>query len=695
MTAQRPAAPAPSTQDLEAFLQRFFGQGNDAWPDMDPDPGKGDRARPFVDLLRSGSDIPIVLPRYQQAQDRFAIYVIARDDAHATLVGNIITAFAGATYLSGAGVHPCILDSNDPIEAAVQEFAGTATTTFRLETHPNRRFRQRLTDVALLMQHTLAHRPPRLWRAVKPTGRLLAEFDAALAAGGQAASQAVLDQLVGQGGITAGNLAHLHIKRLTRLGLDRELLDYPGLGDVLRQDPPAPVKAAVLDAVFSCDVQEPLSRGDLPDAQQALHDRGFLALAPFENDMESYSADALVVLLLAAVTRGALHSSQRILATIEHTGSRDVLPPVLREAATTLLRPQNAPQSNPTLEAAGTPVDSPKPSTPPSLLQDTDPAAVEPVPASWADLFNAIADGYTGLNAILEAEVWTAWPSPASDDRAVAALLEELHDEGQRKVWRCVGAFIESVGYDQPAPLSARALITCALAYDWLGPGDLLAVQALTEIVLRSSPSAVVYGQLLGELADTCERWVAPERAAIALDFADRLILEACPDPDARDSLALALLLPLSVHQGRLDVADIAMARRLSLELGIELEWHEQPDEDLAQDTDASLQKAAGRSVLLYSLDQRVLDRVSEGLQQLAPGVKVACAHDSVGSPTLRQKARQADVVVVATRCAKHAATGFITQHAKATVIDYADGSGSASLMRAAVHGLLRSMQRD
>ncbi len=106
MTAQGPAAPAPSTQDLEAFLQRFFGRGNDAWPNMDPDPGKGDRARPFVDLLRSGSDIPIVLPRYQQAQDLFAIYVIARDDAHATLVGNIITAFAGATYLSGAACTP-------------------------------------------------------------------------------------------------------------------------------------------------------------------------------------------------------------------------------------------------------------------------------------------------------------------------------------------------------------------------------------------------------------------------------------------------------------------------------------------------------------------------------------------------------------------------------------------------------------
>ncbi|MEU6578172.1 protein DpdD [Streptomyces sp. NPDC046805] len=691
MIAARQAAPVWTTQDLEAFLLRFFGPGNDAWPDMDPDPRKGERVRPFVDLLRSGSDIPVMLPRYQQAQDRFAIYVIARDEAHAALIGNVITAFAGPTYLIGSGVRPSTLDANDPVEAAVQDFAG-AETTFRLETHPHRRYRQRLTDVALLMQHTLAHRPPRLWRATKPTGRLLAEFDAALAAGGQAASQAALDQLAGQGGITAANLAHLHIKRLSRLGLDQELLDYPGLSDVLRQDPPTPVKAAVLNAAFTCDLQDPLDRGDLSAAQHALRDRGFLALAPFEDSAESYSIEALLVLLLAAVTREDPQSTQYILTTIERTASHDALPPVLREAAAALAGPQSPPQQEAPTHQTGTLANTPEPSPSSSAAQAAEPATTEQVLASWPELIRAIADGYTGLTSILEQEVWTAWPSPALDDRDIAALLEGLHDEGQAKIWRCVGAFIESVGYDQPAPLSARALITCALAYDWLGPGDLLAVQALTEIVLRSGPSAAVYGQLLGELADTCERWVAPERAAIALDFADRLVMEAHPDPDARESFALAMLLPLSVHQGRLDPADLAMARRLSVELGIELDWHDQPGEGQAQDTATGLRDAAGRNLLLYSLDQRVLDRVGEALQQLAPGVKVAVAHDSVGSPQLRQKARQADVVVLATRCAKHAATGFITQHAKAAVIDYADGSGSASLLRAAVHGLLRSV---
>lgn len=689
MTATRQGAHVRTTKDLRTFLERFFGPGNDAWPGMDPDPRKGDRVRPFVDLLYSGSDIPVVLPRYRQAEDRFAIYVITRDEAHATCVGNLITAFAGPTYLLGADVRPCTLDGNDPIEAAVQDFAGTGTT-FRLETHPNRRFRQKLTDVALLMQHTLAGRPPRLWRTTKPTGRLLAEFDAALAAGGQAASQGVLDQLVAQGGITAANLAHLHIKRLSRLGLNQELIEFPGLGDVLRQDPPTPVKEAVLNASFSCDLQEPLERGDLTGAQRALRDRGFLALAPFEAAATFYSVEALTVLLLAAVTREDTVSTQHVLTAIDDTASRKDLPTVLREATAAFADVHIAPQQ-PIHTPADIPTHNQEPSAAVPPVQAAEPT--ETAPTSWPELIRAVADGYTGLTNILVQEVWTAWPSPSLDDRDIADLLEGLHDTGQARIWRCVGAFIESVGYDQPAPLSARALITCALAYDWLGPGDLLALQALTEIVLRSSPSATTYRQLLDEIADTCDRWVAPERAAIALDFADRLVMEAHPAPDAREAFAWALLLPLNVHQDRLDPADWAMARRLSSELGITLDWHTQPREGHAQDTEAGLRDAAGRNVLLYSLDERVLDRVGEALQQLEPGIKVSLAHDSVGSPQLRQKARQADVVVLATRCAKHAATGFITQHAKTAVIDYADGSGSASLLRAAVHCLVRSVQ--
>ena len=93
--------------------------------------------------------------------------------------------------------------------------------------------------------------------------------------------------------------------------------------------------------------------------------------------------------------------------------------------------------------------------------------------------------------------------------------------------------------------------------------------------------------------------------------------------------------------------------------------------------------------MLLYSLDEGVLERTKTLLGEIAPNADVRLSHDKVGSQSLKQQARGAEVIVMATRCAKHAATGFIRQHASGTsVVAEADGSGSASLLRAAIAAL-------
>jgi len=173
----------------------------------------------------------------------------------------------------------------------------------------------------------------------------------------------------------------------------------------------------------------------------------------------------------------------------------------------------------------------------------------------------------------------------------------------------------------------------------------------------------------------------------VALDFADRLVLAACPDESARMNLALALIEPLHRRQGRLEDSDLAFARQLSEELDIPLEWHVPADQS---EEGMPFGAIPEMTVLLYSLDQAVLDRTAAKLKAIAPALKVAISHDKVATDSLKQKARTADVVTLATRCAKHAATGFITENARSAVITYADGSGSASLLRAAVSGLLR-----
>lgn len=87
---------------------------------------------------------------------------------------------------------------------------------------------------------------------------------------------------------------------------------------------------------------------------------------------------------------------------------------------------------------------------------------------------------------------------------------------------------------------------------------------------------------------------------------------------------------------------------------------------------------------LLYSLDEAVLRRVATAVGTLYPEARVTRSSDKVGSPRLRDLAAAADLVVLATQCAAHSATGFIVDHLRpdATLI-YPNGAGSASMLRA------------
>lgn len=681
------SAPERTRDQVEAFLRRFFGPGNDAWPGMDPDYTWKDRTSPFVDMVRHAVDAPVVLPRINNDRDLFAMYVIARDPADAAKTADLITAFAGPTYSSAdRGVRPADLDPDDPVDKAVLDFAGPGVT-FTLRTGMHRKHRTSLVDALLLMQRAVAKRPPRLWHVAKPVGRLLAEFEAALAAGGEAASRDLLEHLSVEGGISATNLAYLEIKRLSRLGRSDELLALPRLADVVRQDPPAPVQEAILGAVYSTALEEPLSRGDLLAARVALVASGRYVPHLMYGDVRSLAPEGLTVLLLAATVREDISVLERLVAAARESAKTDAVPQLVWNAAIGVLRsePGPEPEVEPQREQPDEDRGAHQPPKPPADI-----ATLTTAIGSWPDLITAIADGRPNGYALLDQHAWASWASPAIDDRAIAGVLDNLGSLPAERVWRVVGAFIDAVGYAAPAGATAHAFIRNALAFDRFSPGDLTALQALTEITLRNAPEARIYVELLDDIRSECDRWVAPERAPVALDFVDCLVLAACPDPAARDNLAYSLLGPLWRHNARLQEADLAFARRLSRELDLEFVWPEPADEPEQR---TPLTALPSLNVLLYSLDEAVLARSADELRRLVPTAKVVTSHDQVGGPQLRQKAQRADLIVLATRCAKHAATGFISQQAGSALIEYADGSGSASLLRAAVAGMRRKAE--
>lgn len=668
-------------EQSEEFMTRFFGPGNGVWPNLDPNYRHGHRTLPFVQAFRRGDDAPIVLPRtYPSGDRRFVMYVIARDTVDAAKTADLIRAFAGPTYIAYNplwGLRPAELDTDDPVEKAILDHFGPAVT-FRLTTGKTPQHRTNLAEALQLMQRTVANRPQRLWRPAKPMGRLLAEFDASLSAGGESASLDVLQQLAASGGITATNLANLHIKRLDRLGRSNDVLGFPGLHDIVRQNPPAPVKEAILNAIYSVALETPLSENDLDSAKKSLIDAGTVIPDLLSSDVSGVGSQAMTVLLLAARIRDDVTVVRQLAAALQRTGRLGDLPSLVWDHVAELLEAD---------EPAGTSVGLPlKPHA--DFVEssvETTPKAADVLVESWGDLLTALAQGRAEGQAILEGRAWVDWLSPAAEDAVLAEFLDNLPDQEADRVWSAVGAFIDAVGYQAPAGQTAHAFIRNALTFDRFGPGDLAVLQALMEIALRAAPSEAEYRELLEEIGSERSRWVAAERAAIALDFVDLLFLAACPSDDARSNLAYALLEPLWLHQQRLDTADLAFAQRLSQELSIEFAWETPAEGEAEEESSADI---PALTLLLYSLDEAVLARCQEEVKRLAPAVKVITASDHVGSPQLRQKARTADAIVLATRCAKHAATGFIDQNAETEHIGYANGSGSASLLRAAVDTL-------
>ncbi|MEV4364407.1 protein DpdD [Nonomuraea sp. NPDC049625] len=661
---------------LELLLTRFFGEGNDVvlWPGV---------AEEYKRLARSGDASCIQLPRYVRRNDDFSMYVIAESSAHANQVGELISAFVGRTYSTNGEVLPASLDPQDPIDAAVLDFAWPHGT-FIIRTTSHKGHRQNLRTALQLMHLTVNARPLRSWHVARPLGRLLAEFDGVLAAGGAASSKAVLDLIAAQGGITATNLAHLRIKRLDRLGQSEEMLSLEGLANVLRQDPPVPVKEAVLNAVHSAVVAEPLQQNDVSLALTRL--QSISLPLPVHEDIGTYGTEAAVVAMLAAVGRRDSSALMQMRYVLQQSDRLAELPTSLSRHIE-LLVGEDAGYTTGDDDSA-----NPSPSVAASTETRADVNASLPSQASalssaftsWTDLLRGLAEDPPGAAKAMSDDVWKTWPSVAETDAELASVLGTFDDQAWEGAWKVVGDLIDSLGYGESAPQTVRAFITSALAFDRFSVGDLVILQALVEIYLRSAPPAAAYRELLEELRSSCAQWVSPETAVIALDFADRLVLSACPDPDMRHALANALLWPLRQHQRRLDRSTLLFAQQLAHELGTEVEWEEYE----AAGNESPLSALSGKSILLYSLDEAVLSRVSNELQRIIPDIKVSTAHDKVGHPSLKKKAQNANAVALATRCATHAATGFITDNAKKAKVTYADGAGSASLLRAAMVAL-------
>lgn len=632
----------------DEFLAAFFGPGNLVLPDRNFEGEVGRRLTPYLEPLRRGTKTPLVLPR--RTRDATDAYVICWDRSQAASLRAILEAFVAHSYVAFDG-RPRRLDPTDPVEDSVLRLVGPGTTYVLRP--PDATHAADMWRALDLMRILIAGRPERISAVPRPVGRMLSEFHAALASGNAAGSADLLDELAGAG-LSAVNLAYLRVHRLSRLGRDAELLGLPQLGDVVASNPPRLVRDGILAAWARLHLLDlPMDNTDFAEKAAdvtARDTRGVVALA--RRPLAALSNDALAAVALVALGRDDRELAHSLAA----------LPGLPHELRSHLAKLTDTP----TVETVEPIVPMAEPPT--------------TAPASWFDWISKVAD-FTPDDVD-----WTVWPAPVESDTLLAEALERVNDAEADQVWNIVGPFLEADDMRRPAWRTSRALLVLAASYDRWAPTDVATIQALLEVFLRGAPPASEYGDILDMLAENAGRWAVVGNALAALDMVDDVARAPVSDVGARLRFVLAALEPFSRHRRRLSRDLRWLGEQLSVDLSVPMAW------DVTESTPDAGEEipnaAVGARVLIYSLDDGVLQRTAERLALLFPGVTVHQAGDRVGTPQLRAHARSADVIGLATRCAKHAATGFIRDHASGAVIIEADGAGSASLIRAIASGL-------
>lgn len=652
------------TMSHEEFLETFFSVPNVVWPDQDPNHASAVYLDRFLRALQTRGETPLVLPRKEAGWLMSQTYVVCWSRGHAGRMRTLLAAAIGQNWcvFDGRLAH---LRSDDPIDAAVLNLVGPGTTYILRP--PNARAHNGLFRALTRLVLSLEQRPLRTTRLPRPIGRLLRDFEVSLAAGQAITSLELLGEIERSGGVSLENVAFLRIRRLGQLGADEELLGSPTLGTIVATEPPRLVREAILAAWYRT-----AARADGTTADMVVELKSFGADIALLADGAAVPGDDPDAWAACAVVAVGRQDKELALALL---GAELPAPVDLRGALRLLVG------EGPSTTAGSLGHQPAPPPAIPGALRDAEPAVVEPVPRcvpdSWLDWIGALSGD---VDPDFSADLAEGWAPPGNDDSALAATIEQLSGGQLEHVMGGLGAFIDADDYLNPAWLTAAALVRLHLVSDSLTPSDLGAVGALLAIFLRGAPTSTDYGALLQDLADFRGRWASVSTAASAIDIADLVVCAPAASAEARQSFIAAALDSLLALRHRLPDSLRTVAELATADVGLGWDWGvEEPAAPAVGESALRLPA----TLLLYSLDEGVLARARTAMHTLYPTVRVHVSADKVGNDALREHARNADLIVLATRRAAHSATGFIQSHAGNSRVAYADGCGSGSMVRA------------
>jgi len=229
---------------------------------------------------------------------------------------------------------------------------------------------------------------------------------------------------------------------------------------------------------------------------------------------------------------------------------------------------------------------------------------------------------------------------------------------------------------------------------------DLTEFYELMQATLGFGATEQAYAEVVEQARYLLTKVDSLARVAWGLDVIDLMVVHPCPRADLRIGLLSDVSGLFQKYRRRLDSGLWDLFRALCEDLGhpevvktlvAALPGPPRGSEGLASDVFALLHN---KLVGVYTLTESVGRRVRELLERRAPGVRVEVSNDRVATDRLKHLARNADIMILATASATHAASVFIdSQRPKDDPRQPTlrpTGKGSASMLEALYRYLLR-----
>lgn len=727
----------------EGFLRRFFGEGNRLGP-QDGKAPYGKKLRPWTDRVTADND-HLLLPRAVGTPPQVTWYAIAKSAAEARLFREELRAAVGLSYSDFSGV-TAPLDPADPIEKAIGEFAGPHVFKLRL-IDPD--LAESCNKALLRLVRLREERPRRESRRARSRGRILRDFESALTTADRDGVDAALEELRTQGHLDAQNVLFLRIRAWERFENWDALNAQLEAGNILSLRRPRGTTQALIRALyreefiqFEEDFRAPeavahleqllptfasllTSREAMPASEvaklfmlkAAVTEDSFLKSAILQGVVLPPADAAYLSAIAELVRERKAEDSTDDLAAAFMSGNMDRAFQLLEKGKGGEQRVQllvRCARSVGSLHAATVALEA-------YYALDTDaqsalrdgthladalqeleqqftatetPEVSRHLPSGWKEWAEHLVEGRLTSNAAQEiarlgAEEWSRkdLAQRPGDVMSFAELLVQIPETDEEKR-RLALPHIKAFFATEPTLPAFRPVLRTLLFLYAIDDERSLPMYRATLEVLASLLAMGVNDDELADVIDELGAMVDTKLSVDfldwALDFLELLVTKSSASPEPTIRVASLVFQYLLRWKERLMEEHVVVFNQLCRELDCDLILD--PPSDDAEPVETTLADAIrGRTVAMYSLNERAMTRVERVLRELCPDVKVQTFHDKAGgSPALREAARTADVFLIVTAAAKHAATGFIEGHRSADALTVrSHAQGSASMLRA------------